>query len=184
VEVLDHKFATAGALRRLATFMTVGLAAALLSGCAGSGASSCGTDRSGLPTCSVPASAVASRPEASLSYPESTVISHNVQGQQNFIGQTDAANASTRFATTAPIATVYAWYATWLTQHGWHVSPVSGLGPIEVSAQAYRHGAREQFFVAEDSLNLAHILRYRIPAALQSETLYETTYLINPSRAA
>lgn len=178
------RFLAPTSLARVATALVmVGVTATASVGCSFSRTSACGTDRSGLPTCSVAANAVSSHPEASLAFPGSTVVSHRVQGQQNFFGQTNGANADNIFATTAPMAQVYSWYATWVADHGWRTSTGAGLGPIEVSDQAYKRGSRELLIVAAVSMNMAHALRFPIPTAVQTETLYETTYFLDPYNA-
>jgi len=179
VAVLDDKY-TDSESRVLRSLCSIVLALLVvgLAGC--TRATSCGTDASGLPKCSVSADFVHSQPEATLSYSGSTVYSQNVHSEQHLIGSTNPAGAHSIFATSAPMTSVYTWYQNWLTGHGWHVSAADALLPLEVSAQGYARGNRESFVVGADSQQNARMLGYPIPLKLQSETLYEINFLIEP----
>ena len=169
------------ALARILTPVVLG---ALLLGAAGCGtlgsASSCGRDAHGLPTCPVPNSFIQAQPGASLVYPGSTVISRFGSGEAHYIGSTNPADAGLFAATTAPMATVDAWYQSWLTSHGWHPAQALALGPIQISSQAYAKDGRESFVVGADSQQNARMQGYKIPTRLQSQTLYDTTFIIEP----
>lgn len=171
----------------LARILTPIILGTLLLGAAGCGtvgsASSCGRDAHGLPTCPVSNSFIQAQPEASLVYPGSTVISRSGSGEAHYIGSTNPADAGVFAATTAPMTTVDAWYQGWLTSHGWRPAQALALGPIEISSQAYAKDGRESFVVGASDLRFAS-LDYKIPTRLQSQTLYDTTFIIEPYKNA
>ncbi len=177
--VLDDKYTSSdfGVLRWLVSTALVLLMIGL-TGCTNAG--SCGSDGSGMPKCSVSEDFVHSQPEAALSYPGSTVYSQNIHSEQHLIGSTNPAGAHSIYATSAPMSEVYSWYQHWLTSNGWHTSSADALLPLEVSAQGYAKGNRESFVVGADSQQNARMLGYKIPLKLQSETLYEVNFLIDP----
>jgi len=140
----------------------------------------CGRDASGMPKCVVSEGFVQSLPESTLSFPGSTVYSQNIRGEQHLIGETNPAGAHAIYATTAPMSEVDAWYRKWLTTHGWQTSDADAVLPLEVSAQGYSKGNRESFVLGADSQKIGKILGYRFPAKMQSETLYEVNFLIEP----
>ncbi len=162
-----------------ASSLAVIIAVSLVATSCGLAAKPCGHDKYGLPTCSVTAKSLMSHPEATLAYPDSTRYSLGGNGEQHYIGQTNAAETSSNYATTAPMAQVYAWYHAWLVSHGWHPAEVNAVAGAEVSVQGYARDNRESFTVGEDNLGILKIYS-EVPARLQSETLYETAYLICP----
>ena len=141
----------------------------------------CGRDRNGLPTCPVAVKFIESQPEAHLLYPGSTSLGTSGSGQTSdlFTG-TSGAFIGTVAVTTAPMLTVYAWYRTWMAAHGWHPFEVGALSGSGVDAEGYTKGTRESFYIQEDSQEAARSLGPVVPPDLQSETLYETTFYIDP----
>ena len=178
MEVLDHKHSFA----KFLTAVCIGAVMLVSASCGLVGASStCGRDTGGMPTCPVSVKFIESQPEAHLPYPGSTMIGGQSGGGENHdIFTVNPAIISTWAATTAPMATIYAWYRTWFTSRGWRPSQVLALGPLGISSQGYAKGTRESFVVQADSQELARINRYPIPPRLQTETLYSTTFIIEP----
>lgn len=83
----------------------------------------CGRDRNAMPTCPATVKFLDAQPEAHLLDPGSTMIggvSGSGQRHDLFAGPSPAAlNAHGRHAATpAPVATVYAWYRTWMAAQG------------------------------------------------------------------
>ena len=141
----------------------------------------CGRDRNGLPTCPVTVKFIESQPEAHLLYPGSTSLGTSGSGQTSdlFTG-TNGADLNTLAVTTAPMATVYAWYRTWMAAHGWHPFEVGGLTGPGIDAEGYTKGTRESFIIQEDSLLAAKIQGYPWAAKEAGKTVYEITYFIDP----
>jgi hypothetical protein len=143
----------------------------------------CGHDRNGLPTCPVTVKFIDSQPEAHLLYPGSTVVTSN-EGQpqtHDLFAGTTAADIGITAVTPVPMDIVYAWYRTWLTSHGWHSAgnnaPLFGSG---LNNEGYVKGTRESFVIQEDSQEGAKSVGPVVPPALQSKTLYDITFLIEP----
>ncbi|MHB8289781.1 MAG: hypothetical protein ACYDEY_11190 [Acidimicrobiales bacterium] len=178
MEVLDHKHSFAKFLT--AVFIGAPMLVSASCGLVG-GTSTCGRDAGGMPTCPVSLKFIESQPEAHLLYPGSTTIGGQSGGGENHdIFTTNPALLHAWVVAKAPMATVYAWYRTWLTHRGWHPSQVLALGPLGISSQGYAKGTRESFVVQADSQELARINRSPIPPRLQTETLYSTTFIIEP----
>ena len=173
-----HVHATTRAL----SFLALG---GLLSAATGCGlihsSAPCGRDRYGMPTCPVTVKFIESQPEAHLLYPGSTSLGTSGSGQTSdlFTG-TSGADLNTTAVTTAPMLTVYAWYRTWMAAHGWHPFEVGALTGSGIDAEGYTKGTRQSFVIQEDSQKGAKLVGPVVPAALQSETLYEITFYIDP----
>ncbi len=142
----------------------------------------CGSDRNGLPTCPVTGQFLDAQPEAHLLYPGSTVITSNggqPESHDLFAG-TGPADINTTAVTTEPMATVYAWYRTWMAAHGWHSAEPYVLTGPGIASEGYTKGTRESFVIQEDSQEAARSIGPVVPPNLQSETLYEITFIIEP----
>ena len=141
---------------------------------------SCSLDSSGLPTCAVSFGAITSHPEATLLYPQSTLLSPYGSAEQHFLGgDVNAAYAGEVAATTVSSSTVLAWYDTWLVQHGWKLSPIpAALTGAETFAKGYGRGSRESFVIAIDDPTETNEIT--IPKAFQNDTVYTTVYGIAP----
>ena len=141
----------------------------------------CGRDRYGMPTCPVTVKFIESQPEAHLLYPGSTSLGTSGSGQtSDLFAGTNGADLHTVAVTTAPMATVYAWYRTWMAAHGWHPAGGAGLTGPGIYNEVYTKGTRESFVIQEDIQEGARSLGPVVPPNLQSETLYEITFYIDP----
>ena len=141
MEVLEHKHSFA----KFLTAVCIGAVMLVSASCGLVGASStCGRDAGGMPTCPVSLKFIESLPEAHLLYPGSTTIGGITgSGENHDIFTTNPALLNAWVVTKAPMATVYAWYRTWFTSHGWRPSQVSALGPLGISSQGYAKGTRD-----------------------------------------
>ena len=174
-----HVHANARAL----TLLAVGGLLATVTGCGLAHSSApCGRDRNGMPTCPVTVKFIESQPEAHLLYPGSTPIggpSGSGQTSDLFTGTTGAVIGLTA-VTTAPMATVYAWYRTWMAAHGWHSAETYVLGPIGLDNEGYAKGTRESFIVEQDSLTRAKIEGFPWAVKETGKTIYDITFGIEP----
>jgi hypothetical protein len=67
-----------------------------------------------------------------------------------------------------------------MAAHGWHPFEVGGLTGPGIDAEGYTKGTRESFVIQEDSEEAARSIGPVVPPNLQSETLYEITFYIDP----
>ena len=168
---------------RALTFLVVGGLLPMATGCSLIHPSApCGRDRNGMPTCPVTGQFLDAQPEAHLLYPGSTVVigaTGSGQTSDLFTG-TNAAVIGMTAVTTAPMATVYAWYRTWMAAHGWHSAETYVVGPIGLNSEGYTKGTRESFFIEEDSQVMAKIEKYPWAAKEAGKTIYDFNFMIKP----
>jgi hypothetical protein len=116
-----------------------------------------------------------------LFYPGSQVLFPFGGGEQKdaIEGVVNAAFAGAVLRVDAPSDTIYSWYNSWMTSHGWHSSPAL-RATTQLSIVGYGRGARERFTVAMDNpTTLARTVGHSIPSG--AGTVYEISYMILPA---
>ena len=101
-------------------------------------------DKQGIPLGPVSASWFATRPESSLVYPGSDVVSRRATGEHRELAVSEPATAATVFYTIDDPTRVAAWYGEQLAALGWQTSTDFGYFP-EKQHWAFIRGTRERF---------------------------------------
>jgi GrpB-like predicted nucleotidyltransferase (UPF0157 family) len=130
----------------------------------------------------VRAADLASRPEAMLFFPGSTVVatSRSDQSSDPANPASSPARLDTLLATAAPPASVLSWYAQLLPAGGWHATPANAnsdpaVGEID---REWRRGSREFF---ELNLNLDRSSVGSVGSSANG-LLYRVVYLVGTGR--
>ena len=101
-------------------------------------------DKQGIPLGPVSASWFATRPESSLVYPGSDVVSRRASGEHRELTVSEPATAATVFYTRDDPTRVAAWYAQQLATQAWRTSTDFGYSREE-QHWAFIRGTRERF---------------------------------------
>jgi hypothetical protein len=147
-----------------------------------SGAASSSTGACTLPHGTITYQDLQCHAEAHLDYPGAKVYQTLGASQTTNIieGGINPAFSGAILISSAPVTTIYAWYDTWLTAHGWYRAPLLGAGYVSSHGYARTPGMESFDVDIDNPSQLSTTLGQEVPAG---GTIFEVTYLVEPYRA-